>query len=66
MRLLCGSLCSHMFGYFMFLFYSQSRSNCNVGFWIYNEGFHLESFSRRKIYPTVNYYHLIEVLSEFS
>ena len=34
-RFLSGSLCSpDVRLFYMFLFYCQSRSNCNVGFWI--------------------------------
>ena len=35
-RFLSGSLCSpDVRRFYMFLFYCQSRSNCNVGFWIF-------------------------------
>ena len=38
-RFLSGSLCSpDVRLFYMFLFYCQSRSNCNVGFWIFDSG----------------------------
>ena len=33
------------------IFYSQSRSNRKVGFWIFNGGLHLESFLRTQNFP---------------
>ena len=39
-RFLSGSLrCPDVRLFYMFLFYCQSRSNCNVGFWIFDWGF---------------------------
>ena len=47
-----SDLCSHMLGYlYVSVFYSQSRSNWNVGFCIFHGGLHLESFLRTQNFP---------------
>ena len=60
------SVQSHVWLLYIFLVYSQSRSNWNVGFWIFNGVYNWRAFRGRKTSPNVLYCHSVEDLCKFS